>query len=71
MKQKLKEMDLDILTIETFQKGQSDYNAQLTKIKELKPDLILASALYNEGAVIMDQARKMGIDVAFCGGKWI
>ena len=26
--------DLDIVTIETFQKGQSDYNAQLTKIKD-------------------------------------
>lgn len=63
------EMGLEILTIETFQKGQSDYNAQLTKIKNLNPDLILASALYNEGAVIMDQARKMGLTVPFVGGN--
>lgn len=63
------EMDLEVLTIETFQKGQSDYNAQLTKIKGTNPDLILASALYNEGAVIMNQARKMGIDVPFVGGN--
>ncbi len=35
----------------------------------MNPDLILASALYNEGAVIMDQARKMGIDVPFVGGN--
>ena len=69
MKKEAENMGLDILTIETFQKGQSDYNAQLTKIKDLKPDLILASALYNEGAVIMDQARKMGIDVPFVGGN--
>lgn len=41
----------------------------LTKIKSLNPDLIMASAFYNEGAVIMDQARKMGIDVPFLGGK--
>jgi branched-chain amino acid transport system substrate-binding protein len=69
MKEVAESMGLEILTIETFQKGQSDYNAQLTKIKELNPDLILASALYNEGAVIMNQARKMGIDVPFVGGN--
>lgn len=69
MKEVAEEMKLEIVTIETFQKGQSDYNAQLTKIKDLKPDLILASALYNEGAVIMDQARKMGIEVPFVGGN--
>jgi len=69
MKAEADNMGLEILTIETFQKGQSDYNAQLTKIKDLNPDLILASALYNEGAVIMDQARKMGIDVPFVGGN--
>ena len=69
MKKTAEDMKLDIVTIETFQKGQADYNAQLTKIKELKPDLILSSALYNEGAVIMDQARKMGITVPFVGGN--
>ena len=69
MEKTAEDMKLDIVTIETFQKGQSDYNAQLTKIKELKPDLILSSALYNEGAVIMDQARKMGIKVPFVGGN--
>jgi branched-chain amino acid transport system substrate-binding protein len=69
MKKAAEEKGLEILTIETFQKGQSDYNAQLTKIKGLKPDMILASALYNEGAVIMDQARKLGIDVPFVGGN--
>lgn len=69
MKKEAEKMGLEILTIETFQKGQSDYNAQLTKIKGLNPDLILASALYNEGAVIMDQARKMGINVPFVGGN--
>ncbi|MGX9135522.1 ABC transporter substrate-binding protein [Rummeliibacillus sp. JY-2-4R] len=69
MKKEAEKMGLDIVTIETFQKGQSDYNAQLTKIKNLKPDFILASALYNEGAVIMDQARKMGLNVPFVGGN--
>ncbi|MGX6443251.1 ABC transporter substrate-binding protein [Neobacillus sp. K501] len=69
MKKTAEKMGLEVLTTETFQKGQADYNAQLTKIKGLQPDLILCSALYNEGAVIMDQARKMGIDEPFVGGN--
>jgi branched-chain amino acid transport system substrate-binding protein len=69
MKQVAEEMGLEITTTETFQKGQADYNAQLTKIKGTNPDLILCSALYNEGAVIMSQARKMGVDVPFVGGN--
>jgi len=69
MKEEVEKMGLEVVTTQTFQKGQSDYNAQLTKIKSLKPDLILASALYNEGAVIMDQARKMGITIPFVGGN--
>ncbi len=69
MERTAKELGLEITTIETYQKGQSDYNAQLTKIKNTNPDLVLASALYNEGAVIMDQARKMGIEIPFVGGN--
>jgi branched-chain amino acid transport system substrate-binding protein len=69
MKKVAGDLNLEVVTTETFQLGQSDYKAQLTKIKNLNPDLILASALYNEGAVILDQARKMGLDVPFVGGN--
>lgn len=69
MKDVTEEMGLEVTTTETFQLGQSDYKAQLTKIKNTEPDLILASALYNEGAVILDQARKMGIDVPVVGSN--
>lgn len=69
MKKVAEDLNLEVVTTETFQLGQSDYKAQLTKIKNLNPDLILASALYNEGAVILDQARKMGLDVPFVGGN--
>lgn len=69
MAAQVEKMGLEVVSTQTFQKGQSDYNAQLTKIKSLNPDLILCSALYNEGAVIMDQARKLGITVPFVGGN--
>ncbi|WP_243354993.1 ABC transporter substrate-binding protein [Bacillus litorisediminis] len=69
MKKAAEDLGLEIVTTQTFQKGQSDYKAQLTEIKNLNPDLILCSALYNEGAVIMKQARDIGIDVPFVGGN--
>lgn len=69
MKQAAEDLGLEILTTETFQQGQNDYKAQLAQIKQLDPDIILASALYNEGAVIMNQARSMGIDAPFVGGN--
>jgi len=69
MKKAAQDLRLDILTVETFQKGQADYKAQLTKIKRLSPDAVFCSALYEEGEVILSQARKMGIKVPFVGGN--
>ena len=69
MKKVATDLGLKILTIEEFQKGQADYKAQLTKIKATKPDAIFCSALYEEGGVILSQARKMGITVPFVGGN--
>ncbi len=69
MKKVAEDLKLSIVTIETFQKGQSDYKAQLTKIKGLSPDAVFCSALYEEGAVILSQARKTGIKVPFVGGN--
>jgi len=69
MKAVTEKMKLKILTVEEFQKGQADYKAQLTKIASLKPDAVFCSALYNEGGVILAQARKMGLKVPFVGGN--
>ncbi|MEK7365638.1 MAG: ABC transporter substrate-binding protein [Candidatus Deferrimicrobiota bacterium] len=69
MKEVAEKLKLNIVTIQEFQKGQADYKAQLTKIASLKPDAILCSALYNEGGVILAQARKMGLKVPFIGGN--
>ncbi|MBF0566039.1 MAG: ABC transporter substrate-binding protein [Nitrospirae bacterium] len=69
MKRTAESTGLKITDVEKFQKGQADYNAQLTKIKSTNPDCVLCSALYNEGAVIIGQARKMGLTVPFIGGN--
>jgi branched-chain amino acid transport system substrate-binding protein len=64
-----KKLNLNLVTVQEFQKGQADYKAQLTKIASLKPDAVFCSALYNEGGVILAQARKMGLKVPFVGGN--
>lgn len=63
--------DIEILTSEPFAKGDTDFSAQLTKIKNLEPDAIVASALAEEAANIMVQARQLGIpqEVFFIGGN--
>ena len=69
MKEVAEKLKLNIVTIQEFQKGQADYKAQLTKIASLHPDAVFCSALYNEGGVILAQARKMGLKVPFVGGN--
>jgi branched-chain amino acid transport system substrate-binding protein len=62
---------IEILTEETFAKGDTDFSAQLTKIQSLNPDALVVSALAEEAANIMIQARQLGIpdSVRIIGGN--
>jgi branched-chain amino acid transport system substrate-binding protein len=62
---------LQVLATEAFAKGDIDFSAQLTKIKGLNPDAIICSALVEEAANIILQARKLGISekIKFIGGN--
>ncbi len=70
-KKALNDQGIQILATETFNKNDSDFSAQLTKIKGLKPDAIIVSALAEEAAGIMSQGRQLGIpeSVPFIGGN--
>lgn len=63
-KQALADNGLSTLATETFAKGDVDFSAQLTKIRALKPDAIVVSALAEEAANIILQARQLGIPVS-------
>ncbi|HRX04845.1 MAG TPA: ABC transporter substrate-binding protein, partial [Anaerolineae bacterium] len=54
---------------ETFAKGDTDFSAQLTKIAALEPEALIVSALAEEAANIMIQARQLGLDVPIIGGN--
>jgi branched-chain amino acid transport system substrate-binding protein len=49
----------------SYNTGDQDFSAQLTNIKELNPDAIFAPGNYTEGALIVKQARELGINVPF------
>jgi branched-chain amino acid transport system substrate-binding protein len=53
----------EIITVETYNPGDTDFYAQLTKIKELNPDGMLMGGNLTEGSQITKQARELGLDV--------
>ncbi len=67
----LADAGVQVVATETFKKGDTDFSAQLTKIRGLNPDAIVLSALAEEAAGIMTQARQLGIpaSVPFIGGN--
>ncbi len=60
MKAAAEKAGLKILTVESFGSKDSDFSAQLTKIKSLKPDAIGLSALVEPVAGVLLQARQLG-----------
>lgn len=56
---------IQVLTTETFQSGDTDFSAQLTRIKTLNPDAVFVSALPPEKPGILIQARQLGISAHF------
>lgn len=60
-----------VLLFEGITKGDNDYNAILTKVKGLNPDLIYFGGMYPEGGLIAKQARDLGIKAVLMGGDGI
>ena len=67
VKEALAANGIEVLTTETFQTGETDFSAQLTRIKESDPDAIFISAPVIETPEILVQGRQLGIpaDVPF------
>lgn len=56
-KKTLEGLGVEILTVETFQTGDTDFSTQLTNIKGMEPDTLFVSALAGEMTQIITQAR--------------
>ena len=52
---------VEIIATETFSTGDTDFTAQLTKIKDMAPEAVFISALAQEMTEIIKQGRALGI----------
>ena len=58
----------EIVSEQTYNKGDSDFNAQLTKLRETKPELLFIPGYYTDVANIARQSRKLEITIPLLGG---
>jgi len=57
-----------ILGEESYNQGDKDFRAQLTKFKALEPEVMYIPGYYGEVALILSQARQLGLDATAIGG---
>lgn len=55
------------LAPQSYSRGDTDYSAQLTKIKDANVDAIFMPAQVREGSLIVSQSRKLGVNARFLG----
>ncbi len=60
---------VQIIATETFADKDTDFSAQLTKIQQAKPDIIVVASLYQEGALIMKKMRELGMNEPVIGSN--
>lgn len=63
-KQQFEALGGKVLATETYSHGESDFSAQLTKIKRVDPDVLWLPDYYNTVGLITRQARQLGIKKA-------
>lgn len=57
----LAENGVEVVATETFQSGDTDFTAQLTRIRDANPEAIFVSTLPPEMPLILSQGRELGI----------
>ncbi len=58
----------EIVAHETYQAGDTNFKTQLTNIKAANPDIVFLPGYYTEAALIVNQARELGLTCPFIGG---
>ncbi len=61
----------EVLAVEATAAKDVDFKAQLTKIKEAAPEVVFLPYYGPEAALIMTQAKELGLDVKFIGADGI
>ena len=57
-----------VVAKEAYTQTDPDFKGQLTKIRELKPDVLYVPGYYGQVGIIAKQARELGMDIPLLGG---
>jgi branched-chain amino acid transport system substrate-binding protein len=67
--QAVKDLHLELVTVQTFQTTDTDFTAQVTNTLNAKPDLVIISGLQVDGANLVKQLRELGYKGLIVGGN--
>jgi branched-chain amino acid transport system substrate-binding protein len=67
-RRKFTEMGGKVTATESYSQGDTDFRAQLTAIKNTRPEAIYVPGYYSDVGVIARQARQLGLQVPLLGG---
>lgn len=67
--QTVKDMKLDIVTVQKFQTTDTDFQSQVTNVINSKPELVIISGLATDGGNIVRQLRELGYKGVIIGGN--
>ncbi|MDO5033255.1 MAG: ABC transporter substrate-binding protein [Eubacteriales bacterium] len=67
-KKTFEELGGEVVAEEAFKTGDTDFRAQLTKIKEKEPEVVFLPYFYKEVALTVKQADELGIKTTYMGG---
>ncbi|MGN6564574.1 MAG: ABC transporter substrate-binding protein [Thermomicrobiales bacterium] len=59
---KIKDLGGQIVASENYLETENDFRAILTKVRDAKPDVLALIAYYNDGALLAQQAKQVGLD---------
>jgi branched-chain amino acid transport system substrate-binding protein len=65
----VKELGLNLVTVQTFQTTDSDFSAQVTNATALNPQLVIISGLAVDGGNLVRQLREFGYTGLIVGGN--
>lgn len=61
-------LGMTVVATEAFATGDKDFNAQMTKIAGLNPDVVFLPIYYGEAGLAITQGRQAGLTGTFLGG---
>lgn len=70
-KERAGELGLAILREVAYDQNTNDFRSQLETVRSENPEIIIIAGLYKQAAIIVTQAREIGITAPFAGGDGV